>query len=182
MGNLTALIAGANQGKSYFAKEILISQKGPCFVYDIQNCYGSSSTKPGDLVTDLPLATTPEEALTRYARCRFFGTPDEFIEIASQRRNSTIVIEEATIFLEGKTQPNMRKLMVDRFHHKNNIIIMFHSVNSINPRILEMSDYIVLFKTGDSDSIIKRKCPKIYEYFKKLQRMPDRSKKVIKNI
>lgn len=182
MGNLTALIAGANQGKSYFAKELLISQNSPCFVYDIQDCYGPTSTKTGDLITNLPLAKDREEALVKYPRCRFFGTPDEFIELAQQRRHTTIVIEEATIFLEGKTHPNMRRLMVDRFHHRNNIIIMFHSVNAINPRILEMSDYIVLFKTGDSDAIIRRKCPKIYLDFLKLQKMPDRSKKIIKNI
>jgi hypothetical protein len=47
---------------------------------------------------------------------------------------------------------------------------------------LEMSDYIVLFKTGDDANTIKRKYGKLLEPFLKLKQMPDRSKLIIKNI
>jgi hypothetical protein len=178
MGKLVLIIGGANQGKSYYTKQQLNENpKTPCFVYDVQGAYGNTSTKENDIIMSLPLNPKGDES-----RCRWYGEPTDFLNIATRRRKTNIVIEEATIFFEGKTQKEMRRLMVDRFHHKNNIFIMFHSINAANPRILEMSDYIVLFKTGDDANTIKRKYGKLLEPFLKLKQMPDRSKIIIKNI
>jgi hypothetical protein len=174
-GKIIAIIGGAHQGKSYFTKQQIQSPTAACFVFDYQNAYGETSTKPGDIVLNLPLGSDLK-------RCRYYGDPKEFIRLATLRRHTTVVIEEATIFLEGKTESTTRKLMVDRYHRKNNIIFQFHSINSVPPRILEMSDIIVLFKTGDDPNIIKRKYSKLLPYFMELKGMPDRSKKIIQNI
>lgn len=190
-GNLITIIGGANQGKSYWAKQNIsdLTQSGqiaeqqtkPCFIYDYQNTFGDFSTKQGDLVLNLPLIKD-YNGLKSFNRCRFIGGSDEFLSLAHCCRNRNILIEEATIFFEGRTNTAMRKLMVDRYHHKNNIIIMFHSINAVNPRILEMSNYVVLFKTGDSENIVKRKYDILSEGFKSLRGQPDRSKKIIKLI
>lgn len=178
MGNLICIIGGANQGKSYYTKQQLNKvEDAPCLVYDVQGAYGDSSTKDGDIIMNLPLTRDGKDK-----RARYYGNENDFIAIAQRRRGTNIVIEEATIFFQGMTASNMRRLMVDRFHHRNNIYIMFHSINAVNPRILEMSDFIVLFKTGDDPSIIKRKYGKLLEPFLKLQKMEQRSKLIIKNI
>jgi hypothetical protein len=180
-GQLICIIGGANQGKSYFTKELIMDKKIPCFVYDYQDCFGDTSTKKGDLITNLVLINDAKE-LHECKRARYYGDHNTFISLSHNVRGRNIVIEEATIFLEGKTFLGMRKLMVDRYHHKNNIIIMFHSINAVPPRILEMSNTCVLFKTGDAERIIKNKYAKLLPYFQELQGTPDRSKKIIKMI
>lgn len=190
-GNLITIIGGANQGKSYFTKQLICDfdskgklkefQAKPCFVYDYQNTFGDTSTKNGDIVTGLQLIRD-YNGLKNFPRCRFIGMEDIFLTLANCCINRNIVIEEATIFFEGRTSKAMRKLMVDRYHSKNNIIIMFHSINAVNPRILEMSNFIVLFKTGDTELIIKRKYAILLNAFLKLRGKPDRTKEIIKII
>lgn len=175
MGKLITVIGGAHQGKSYYTKQQLLNPDINCFVFDIQNAYGETSTKEGDLILNLPLDY-------KEPRARFYGEPSEFIALALKRKNTIIVLEEATAFFEGKTTDYTRRLMIDRYHKGNNIMFQFHSINSVPPRILEMTEIFVLFKTGDDQSNVKRKCAKLLPYFLKLQKMPDRSKLIIKNI
>ena len=180
-GNLITVIGGANQGKSYWTKEQIKDIKNACFVYDYQDTYGDTSTKEGDIIASLPLIRD-FNGLKSFNRCRFIGNEAEFLSLSHCCRFRNIVIEEATIFFQGQTSGAMRKLMVDRYHHKNNIIIMFHSINAVNPRILEMSNLVVLFKTGDTESIVKRKYDILSEAFLSLQGKPDRTKKIVKII
>lgn len=175
MNDLILVIGGTNQGKSYYIKECIQSPEVPCFVYDVQNCYGNSSTKEGDLILNLPIGTTDR-------RCRWFGNKNEFIQLALLRKNTTIVIEEATIFFEGKTEEATRELIVNKHHDRNNIIFMFHSINAVPPRIAEMADKVVLFKTGDQVKNIERKFASYLPYFNSLKNKPDRTKIIFKNI
>jgi hypothetical protein len=75
----------------------------------------------------------------------------------------------------------MRKLIVDKWHAKNNIIILFHTINSVPPRILEMTDTVVLFKTADDENTIGRKYRKLLPHMLSLRDKPDRTKLVIDN-
>lgn len=174
MAELITIIGGTNQGKSYFAKQLIKNTKIPCLVYDVQDGYGPSSKKPGDIILDLPLDWKAK-------RARFFGDTETFLHYANHRENTTILIEEATIFFEGRTYQAMRKLIVDKWHAKNNIIIIFHTINSVPPRILEMTDTIVLFKTGDDENTVKRKYNKLLPYMLDLRKAPDRTKLIIDN-
>lgn len=178
-GNLITIIGGANQGKSYFAKQ-LINNRFNCLVFDFQNSYGEKSTKPGDIILNLPMYQPGQGA--KNSRCRYIGTPEEFISICQTRINSFLIFEEATIFLEGRTSEEMRKLLVNRYHVGNIIIIIFHSINAVPPRILEMSDYIVLFKTNDGQTNIKRKSERLLNAHLKLRDKPNRSKIILKMI
>lgn len=174
---LIAVIGGTNQGKSYFVKQAIKDKNKACFVFDVQDGYGATSKKEGDLILNLPIAT-------HLKRCRFMGGggADAFLQHCHHRRHTNIVIEEATIFFEGRTQQAMRKVIVDKWHNKNTIFILFHSINAVPPRILEMTDIVVLFKTADEPNIIKRKYSKLLPYFEALKTKPDRSKAIIKNI
>lgn len=175
MNDLIIIIAGTNQGKSYFTKQSLQNEKVACFVYDVQNCYGPTSTKEGDIILNLPVGTKEK-------RCRWFGEPEEFVRLATLRMNTTIVIEESTIFFEGKTAKKTKQMIVDKHHNKNNIIFQFHSISSVPPRIMQLADTIVLFKTGDEEKEVSRKYAKCLPHFLKLKNAPDRSKIIFKNI
>ena len=174
MAELITIIGGTNQGKSYFAKQIIKNPKIACLVYDVQDGYGPTSKKEGDIILNLPLDWKAK-------RGRFYGDTHEFLHFANHRENTTIVIEEATIFFEGKTFQAMRKLIVDKWHAKNNIIILFHTINSVPPRILEMTDTVVLFKTADDENTIGRKYRKLLPHMLSLRDKPDRTKLVIDN-
>ena len=177
MYDLILVIGGTNQGKSYYVKEAIVkNQSLPVFVYDVQNCYGPKSTKPGDIVTNLPIAATGQP------RARWYGDSKTFLQYALKKRNTIIVFEEATAFFEGRTSEDMRKVIINKHHHHNTIICMFHSISSVPPRIMQLSYIVILFKTGDEESEVKRKYSKCLDAFIKLRNAPDRSKQTIKNI
>lgn len=174
MAELITIIGGTNQGKSYFAKQMIRPKGVNCLVYDVQDAYGPTSTKPNDIILDLP-------ADWKAPRGRYYGDTREFLHYANHRTNTTILIEEATIFFEGKTYDQMRKLIVDKWHKKNNIIILFHTINSVPPRILEMTDKVILFKTGDDENTVKSKYRKLLPHMLSLRGTPDRTKLIIDN-
>ena len=175
MNDLIIIIGGTNQGKSYYAKQMIQDERIPCFVYDVQNCYGDTSTKEGDLILGLPIGTTDK-------RCRWFGSPNNFLTFAVLRKNTVIMIEEATMFFEGRTSELTRKLIIDKHHYKNTIVFMFHSISAVPPRIMQMADKVVLFKTGDEEKEVSRKYAKCLPHFLKLKGAKDRTKIVFDNI
>ena len=174
MPELITIIGGTNQGKSYTAKQMVRDPKINLLVYDVQNGYGPTSAKPGDIIMNLPLDW-------RAKRGRFYGDTAEFLHYANHREKTTILIEEATIFFEGRTYQAMRKLIVDKWHVQNNIIIIFHTINSVPPRILEMTDIVILFKTGDDENTVKSKYRKLLPHMLALRNKPDRTKLIINN-
>lgn len=175
MNDLILIIAGTNQGKSYLVKEAIVKNgAGNFFVYDVQNCYGERSTKPNDIITNLPIGTKEK-------RCRWFGESRTFLSYALKRRHTTIVFEEATAFFEGRTNEDMRLLIINKHHHKNTIICMFHSISSVPPRIMQLADIVIIGKTGDEEKEVQRKYARCADAFMKLRTMPERSKITIKN-
>lgn len=163
-GKNIILVAHTGQGKSTFAKKLI--ENSPSFVFDVQNDYSDHQLKEGE----------------KQKKGRFIGLPEDFANLALSRRKSFIVFEEATAFFEGRTSDTVRKILIDKRHKQNTIIWIFHSINSINPRIFEISDYIVLFKTGDDQTQVKRKRKEIYTLFEYLQGCENYSHIIIDNI
>lgn len=166
------LIAGTGQGKTTMVKSLI--ERKPCLVFDVQAEYS-------ELSTDL-----------NATRCRL--TPSQgrnshrdFMTVAGRKHGGTwCVFEEATGFLMGAQQSDMRAFLVAKRHPQEkggrNILFVFHNIAAVPPFILAMSDYFVLFKTGDNPNEVKKKAPKLLPAFQQLTRMPKHSKLVIKNI
>jgi hypothetical protein len=57
---------------------------------------------------------------------------------------------------------------------------IFHSINSVPPRIMEMANYVVLYKTNDRDYIVQYKYPRLFQHFLDLQPMSSGSSRIIK--
>jgi uridine kinase len=83
--------------------------------------------------------------------------------------NSTIVFEEATIFFPNtKKSKGIRDLLVSKRHTKNNIIFVFHSLRTVPVEIIELVNFIILFKTDDREDIINSRFkfnPEILQLF-----------------
>lgn len=161
------LIGGTGEGKTSFARQLTNGK--PCFIFDVNGEW-----------QELPTDTTKP-------RSRYWGDHNTFVDKAAQKHGGTfIVFEEATGFLHGKTQEDMRRLLIGKRHPVElggrNIIYLFHTIQSVPPFILDMANYIVLFKTGDDLGAVKKKRLKLVKPFLELQNAPKHSKKILKNV
>lgn len=160
------LIAATGEGKTTLVRKLIA--KHPYIIYDINGEYREVSND------------------TTQPRSKFFGNPVEFIDICANKHNGTFcVFEDATGFLSGNVGNQMKSFIVAKRHPiekgGRNIVLLFHTINSVPPFLLDTADYIVLFKTGDDISAVKKKRAKLVPYFQRLQTLPKYSKFIIKN-
>lgn len=169
---LYIIIGAPGQGKSEFVKQAIQGRR--CFVFDIQNEYGSRTKYKGQrplLLSDNPNAE----------RARYTGHDlEQFQQMCLRKRDSILVFEEATMFFEGRTGKTTRQIMISRKHTGNAIMFLFHSINSVPPRIMEISEYVVLFKTNDQEHTVRYKYNNLLYYFLDLRERPDGAHHIIK--
>lgn len=168
------LIGATGQGKSPFIRNYISGKK--CFVFDVQNEYGARTKYPGQKPVNL--SNNVADPRSRF----IIADTHEFIKLCAQKKNTICVFEEATMFFEGRTAEDMRRLIFSKFHSGNNYILVFHSINSVPPRLFEATDYIVLFKTGDDMNRVKAKYSKLVPYFTTLNNKRNGMYVKIKNI
>lgn len=171
----TYIIPGApGMGKSPYVKMMIENRRA--LVFDIQNEYGKRTKYAGQIPVNL-------SDDTRNERSRFTGTDvDEFLKVCETKRNTIIVFEEATAFFVGKTEKNMRRFLINRYHTQNISLFIFHSIQSVPPFMFTVSNFVVLFKTLDTEKNIQAKAPILLEPFKQLSAMPNGSRLTIKLI
>lgn len=159
------VIGGAKQGKTPFIKEYC--KESNLLVFDVQNEYGDRTKypnqKPYGLKTD-----------NRLPRSRVIDLDvNNFMELCKTKRNTVCVFEEATMFFQGMTGDEMRKLLFSKAHTGNVILLVFHSINSVPPRIMEGTDFVVLFKTNDEEKTVERKYSRLLKHFLELKNTKD---------
>lgn len=156
------VIGGAQQGKTPFIKDYC--KDSNVLINDVQNEYGNRTKYPGQI----PYGLTENNNLPR---SRYIGMDvDQFIRICGFKKNTICVFEEATLFFQGITQRAMRKLIFSKAHSGNVYVLAFHSINSVPPRIMEGTDYVVLFKTNDEVSTVERKYKNLLSSFNTLRK------------
>lgn len=151
-------VGHTGEGKSEFVKEFIGTTRN-CIVMDIQNEYGPYPKYPGQ--TPLNLSSNVRDDRSRYIG----GDFDEYLNIVLNKKNTVCVFEEATIFLEGRIGFKMRKIITNKMFTKNVYILCFHSICSIPPRILQLADYVVLYRTHDEENQVKKKYPSLLKEF-----------------
>jgi hypothetical protein len=162
----TIIVAGqSKQGKSPFIKAYCDDSN--VIVFDVQDEYGLRTKYPGQQ----PYGLTTDN---KQSRSRVIDLDvKKFIELCDSKRNTICVFEEATMFFQGMTGERMRKLLVSKAHTRNVYVLVFHSINSIPPRMMELADWVVLFKTNDNEKNVERKFPNLVQPFNTLKRAPD---------
>lgn len=72
--------------------------------------------------------------------------------------NSLLVFEDATKYIGSKLSDDVRFFVLDSKQKNLDIIFTFHSLADIPRDLIRISDYLTLFKTGDSfDSHLRNK-------------------------
>lgn len=178
---VTYIVIGApGQGKSEFIKEMIRGRRA--FVFDVQNEYGSRTKYKGQ--KPLNLSNNPNEPQSRYVPSATAITLKEdvikFIQMAAMKKDTNVVLEECTVYLEGRQEEGIKKLIVNRLHTGNSYSFVFHSIAAVPPRIMQMCNYVVLHKTLDEDYIVMHKYSRLWPYFRELQEKPDGSRIIIK--
>jgi hypothetical protein len=175
----TFIVVGApGQGKSEWVKNAIRERRS--WVFDVQNEYGSRTKYPGQKA--LGFSDNPNAVQARYVPKSMYLNEDvkRFMEMAYHKRDTHVVFEEATIFLQGRQDQMIKTLIVNRIHSGNVYYFLFHSINSIPPRIMEMCNFVVLHKTLDEEHIVSFKYGRLFHHFLDLQPLPDGSSKIIK--
>jgi hypothetical protein len=172
--NNILVIGAPGQGKTPFVRTMIENNR--CFVFDIQNEYGDR-TKYKDQKKVLLSNNVNAE------RARYTGiNMDEFVNLCSKKRDTICVFEEATAFFQGRTKDRTTRHLINRYHTGNVSIFLFHSINSVPPRLMEMANFVVLFKTLDEIDTVYRKYNRLAMAFQDLEESPDGTFKIIKLI
>lgn len=158
------VIGGAKQGKTPFIKSYC--EGSNLLVFDVQNEYGERVKYAGQKPYGLLTNNSYRQRVTDL-------DVNKFITLSMSKRNTICVFEESTMFFQGMTGDEMRKVLFGKAHTGNVIILVFHSINSVPPRIMEATDYVILFKTNDELKTVERKYSRLLPYFNKLQSAKD---------
>lgn len=171
--NLFLVIGAPGMGKSPFVRS-LIGTSNRCCVFDIANEYGQRVKYNGQVPVNL--SNNTNELRSRYTGVNL----EEFIKICDRKQNTICVFEEATGFFQGITNKQTTRLIINRYHSGNTYCFLFHSINSVPPRIMEIANYIVLFRTNDETETVYRKYSRLGAAFDDLQGQPNGTKHIIK--
>lgn len=155
------LIGTTGTGKSPFIWNY--AQNKNLFVFDIQNEYGSRTKYAGQEPKNL--SDNWMQNRSRHTQADY----ELFIKQCERKTNTICVFEDATAFLEGRINKEMRKLLVSKLFSRNIYILVFHSISAVPPRIVQLSDYVVLFPTNDEFYQVEKKYPSIFPYYLKLK-------------
>lgn len=169
----TILVVGKpGSGKSEFVKKYIEGRN--CLVMDVQNEYGARTKYPNQK----PILLSDN---TKLARSRYTGGDfNQFVEIAKTKKNTVLVFEEATIFLEGRIGKEMRKILVAKMFTGNVCLLCFHSISAIPPRILQLSDYVVLHHVNDELYQVEKKYPSLLNAYLSIKKKPMGSRVIVK--
>ncbi len=194
--NSTLVIGRSGEGKTTFVKEKFIYPDKPCLAFDINNEFYEDRRPQALQIKDKKLREiiNPRLPVIKYevkndrpvfdrkmTRARYIGGDmEEFLNIAVTKRNCNIIIDESTMFFDGKiTAKKLTEIIVLRKHRFTNIVLNFHAIGDVPPALYRKAEFIVLFKTDDTINDIPNKGKFLEKYFLKLKEMPDHSKFII---
>lgn len=166
--NLYIVCGAPGMGKSPFIRKLIGTNKR-CLVFDIANEYGQRTKYNGQ--EPLNLTNNNNDLRSRYIGDNL----SFFINLCSKKRDTICVFEEATGFFQGMVSKETIRLIVNRYHTNNTYCFIFHSINSIPPRIMEIANYVILFRTNDEAETVYRKYSRLGAAYDHLQSEPNGS-------
>ncbi len=130
-GKSIIFAGGTGTGKTTLIKQRLDNiNKDALHLYDVNGEYKKYYTKP-------------------------FTDFETFSKQARKLRNALVVYEEATIFLSNKgSNEDIRDVLVRKRHTNCTIFFVFHSLRTIPRWVFDLSNFVVLFHTNDSEKSV----------------------------
>lgn len=104
----------------------------------------------------------------------------DFVQLCRTKRNTVCIFEDATGFIEGKLDADFRQFLVEKRHTGNVSILVFHSISAVPPKVLQLCDVVILFRTNDEAYQVEKKYPSLYKYYHDLISKPQYSYHLIR--
>jgi predicted AAA+ superfamily ATPase len=103
-----------------------------------------------------------------------------FSDVEQHLTNCFLVFEDATKYVNGNLNNDIKKIFVDSKQKNIDCVIMTHSLAMIPPNVLRLADILVLFKTQENIIVSKNKIPN-YEAVEKAFHAVQNSKNPYEN-
>lgn len=103
-------------------------------------------------------------------------TNEMLAQVQKKCTNQLVVLEDATRFLEGQITPELKRFVLDTKQINVDMIMVFHALKLVPPKLSMFSDYLVLFKTQENwgSSLNERfPQPSVQETFFKVKSDPN---------
>lgn len=96
-------------------------------------------------------------------KCKIGGSEENYRDflkwIKTNYRNGLIIIDDATIFEDGKLTPEMRHLVAMRRHYGIDIWLVYHGFSAFPIDQYKFINHLVIFNTNDNIFYKKSKIP-----------------------
>ena len=151
--NIVGIFCGnRNVGKTTFILDVIKDHKKKVLVYDLDD---------NDKYAKYQLISP--DMLSRWKRgIKRIVTPDYetvFDEIAENVHNTLLILEDATKYIDSEPSKAVKRIILAAKARNIDIIMTFHCFRAIPPKLIGWSDYIEIFKTGESIAQFKNKIP-----------------------
>lgn len=151
--NLIGIICGGRgTGKSTFIRKIIDNHAKKALLVD---------TNDNAIFRDIPKIAP--NLLERWVSGTFRIVSEETEEVLEQLYqhvwNALIVFEDATAYMQFNMPPVIKKIMLVSKQRNLDLLFTFHSFRNIRPDFFAYSNFIEIFKTGESISQFKNKIP-----------------------
>jgi len=70
-------------------------------------------------------------------------------QISKYAMNTFIIFEDATKYIGSRLQDDMRRFVLDSKQKNLDLVFIFHSLASVPPELVRVSDILILFKTSE---------------------------------
>jgi hypothetical protein len=181
---LILVVGHTGQGKTPFVNNALGNERVP-IPGEIKPKYRLTEKSKRQYIFDLnnEYLLPTDSAINTHMR-HVDGDIKKFVEVVKNLKGYNVVIEDATGFLRGRQSADFARLLVAKMHAKNNYFILFHSLNRVPPELMEMANFVALFKTNDNAEIVNKKFrnEKLNAAFLGLQKMKDGEFLTIKTV
>ena len=174
--NSVILVVGARgTGKTRLLKELMrLSKKRKKYLIDTadNDVWKNMGTfdRPANSAIKIPILQI-EDLYKQPEGLHRIITPDPeelYPELQRTTRNSLIVLEDATRYVESRISKPLKRIVLDTKQKNNDLILVFHALAEVPPKLVRMSDKIVLFKTQESYNASKYPFPIIEYWMKKI--------------
>ena len=157
--NKVIIVCGTkNTGKTTFVRELMLKfpQSKILVVDTIIHPSYEDFGQPVDsarLAKWKPPKTSTEKSLVRVQMRDLDETLHNISEYVS---NTVVIFEDATKFLRGGLNGIMRNIILDCKQKNDDIILLFHSLNSVPPELFENADILILKLTQETEQKLRK--------------------------
>lgn len=157
--NKVILIVGnRGTGKTDFVKNLIHSQMQTFPKQLIVDTFDSDVwhnlqtwNNPQGFNIEIPVIQGKDLGRWRKGIARMFSAEIKpmLAQIQEGAKNTFLVFEDATKYVGSRLTDDMRKFVLDSKQKNLDIVFIFHSLASIPPELVRVSDILVLFKTNE---------------------------------